>query len=104
MWFRKKGSKCVTFVTANSIGNKPNDLSVALEDILYHVFVFFRKDLHIRQACCQGRSVWKKMQGWVWRGRECLWYRTLVQRCFLRKLFLKISQDSQENTCVGVTF
>ena len=28
----------------------------------------------------------------------------VTQRCSLKKVFLKISQKSQENTCVGVTF
>ena len=28
----------------------------------------------------------------------------VVQRCSVKKVFLKISQNSQENTCVGVSF
>ena len=33
--------------------------------------------------------------------REC---RSSQWRCFIKKLFLKISRYSQENTCVGVSF
>ena len=35
------------------------------------------------------------------------WYQILevvVQRCFVKKVFLEISQNSQENTCVRVSF
>ena len=35
----------------------------------------------------------------VFRTRE-----TVVRRCSVKKVFLKISQKSQENTCVGVSF
>ena len=27
-----------------------------------------------------------------------------VRRCFTKKLFLKVLQNSQESTCVGITF
>ena len=27
-----------------------------------------------------------------------------VHRCFTKKLFLKVLQNSQESTCVGITF
>ena len=29
---------------------------------------------------------------------------TVVQRCSVKKMFLKISQNSQENTCVGICY
>ena len=29
---------------------------------------------------------------------------TVVQRCYMKKVFSKISQDSQENTCVEDSF
>ena len=30
--------------------------------------------------------------------------KTSVRRCFTKKLFLKVLQNSQESTCVGITF
>ena len=30
--------------------------------------------------------------------------KAVARRCFLKKVFLEISQNSQENTCAGVSF
>ena len=47
-------------------------------------------------------SVWKEK-----RGKETVRSNrpeVVVQRCSVKKVFLKISQNSQENTCARVSF
>ena len=34
----------------------------------------------------------------------CLFLEAVVQRCSVKKVFLETSQNSQENTCVRVSF
>ena len=47
---------------------------------------------------------------WLTLGIYCLQFQkqsskeAVVQRCYLQKVFFKISQNSQENTCARVSF
>ena len=35
---------------------------------------------------------------------ELIYAKSVVQRCSVQKVFVEISQDSQENTCARVSF
>ena len=38
------------------------------------------------------------------RGAACIKPEAVVQRCSVKKMFLEISQNSEENTCARVSF
>ena len=61
---------------------------------------YHHKALHL--ACCSSpRSAYGKVSLFA---KKVQHKEAVIQRCPVRKVFLKISQNSQENTCVRVSF
>ena len=61
-----------------------------------------------QENTCATASFLVKLQGWGLKNKsEQIWAtasEAVVRRCFVKKLFLEISQNSQENTCARASF
>ena len=61
-----------------------------------------RKDNQKKKTCCRCNFFTQRKTCKEW--DECWSSEAFVRRCSVKKVFLKISQNSQENTCARVSF